>query len=228
MKTDLKILIDEFQKEIDFLEKQMNSCVEMMDFKGAQGYKKSLIYTKEKLQVLKNLENCHFDEINRLNRTIEYIKNKRHKYKNNELFWNGFIQKQKEFEERISKLERQSKNKFNLDSEELVNCLEKIVISELSQFKIVFKKTELSIRLQKEDASLKIELNRKENRLYLRLADKSILKNMGFELQEHLAIKYIPSFQKSDIESTIEILARITFEVFRVYGNEEAIISLDD
>ena len=58
MKTDLEILIEHLQNEVDYLKSSMDDCAAEWDFDGAKAYREPLIYTKRKLNVLKKKQEC--------------------------------------------------------------------------------------------------------------------------------------------------------------------------
>ncbi|MEM6963367.1 MAG: hypothetical protein AAF573_01295 [Bacteroidota bacterium] len=228
MKTDLQLVIDELQKEVTLLKKKINSCVSAMFFEEAEWYKQSLSRANQQLRKLQNLHNPNFNEIERINWSIEGVKAKRDKYKDIPSRSKHYISELKQLEERKSKLEQQLGNRFRLDSEVIADYLEKIISDELRQFKIIFEKRRLVVQLEKEGTALKVQLKRTEDYLYLDALDKSILKNMGFQLQDDHPAKSIPNFNEVHILPTLEMLARITFEVFRCYGNEDAFLTVSD
>ena len=53
MKSELDLLIEHLQKEVDYL----NSAMEEWDFKAAERYRKALIYTRKKLDASKSIKN---------------------------------------------------------------------------------------------------------------------------------------------------------------------------
>jgi len=76
MQSLLKVLIDELQKEYDYLEKELNLCIKEWDFEGAEAFKKPFISVKKKLLILKNIENPNFDRITSLRRYLERIESR--------------------------------------------------------------------------------------------------------------------------------------------------------
>ena len=224
MKNELQILVEEIQREHDYLEKEMNTCIKESDFQGADAFHNSLIYTKQKLRILKNLENPNFDKINGLKRRIEYFKSIEVE---NELFKSS-IERMKAsipaLETELRSLE-QTKPIFKNDSDELIIYLEKLLSGDLTFFELEIKENKLSIQINKNDNTLEIILSSLKNtqikQHFIRYG-VSELNNIGFTINESNAILRIEDFETSKIKEVIEILSRITFDILRLYGNQRA------
>ncbi|MBK9256918.1 MAG: hypothetical protein IPM42_15660 [Saprospiraceae bacterium] len=63
MKSDLEILIEHLQSEVDYLQSSMDECVAEWDFERAKAFREPLILTKRKLMVLKYLQNPNYEKI---------------------------------------------------------------------------------------------------------------------------------------------------------------------
>jgi hypothetical protein len=228
MKSDLHILIEELQREHDYLEEELNTCLKEWDFKGAEAFKEPLFYTREKLRILKNLENPDFDSIVSLRGKIERLRD----YEGTDEIAKFATQRMKdripEYEKELLKLENNEK-KIHDDSDELIICLEKVLAKKISQFDIAVEDEGIVFEISKKERILKIEIRRSDNYTLDYTTTKNgltKLKTMGFQINEMNAIKEIRDFQEKKILSLIELLSRIAFEVFRLYGNKEAKIKM--
>lgn len=52
--------------------------------------------------------------------------------------------------------------------------------------------------------------------------------NLSILIEEGVASRQLDSFDSSTIQSVMEMLARITYDVFRQYGNKKAVIKYAD
>lgn len=228
MKSELQILIDELQKEHDLLEKEMNSCVKEMDYLGAEAYKTPFVYTKEKLRVLRHLENSNFDKINSLKHRIKHTKGITKEDFSSEIFIKRIKSRLPEYEKELKQLES-IKNNFHQDKDELIICLEKIDSGELNSFDLEIEDGYICIKIFKENGGIKIVIQMKASRKepLRRITTpqgRSELKKMSFDITEESANLWIDKFDKTKIPFVMEILSRIAYDVFRLYrdGNKIA------
>jgi len=226
MESELQILIAELQREHDYLENELNACLKGWDFEGANAFKEPLFYTREKIRILKNIENPAHDKIISLKGKIE-------RFKNYEMIgeYSKFPIQNKEdlihdYEKELSQLENKER-RFHYDSDELTICLEKILSKKISQFEI--EVDEILFVISRKKTTLIIEILRTDNHTFdYPTTRKGLteLKRMGFEVSEQNAIKEISDFQEDKISPTIELLSRIAYEVFRLYGDKKAKIKM--
>lgn len=228
MKNELQILIEELQREHDYLEGELNACIKEWDFEGAEAFKEPLFYTREKLRILKNLENRDYDKIVGLRGKIERLKN----YEAKDGYSKFAIQRMKdkipEYEKELSNLENKEKQ-FHYDSDELTICFEKIVRKEIKEFELEVESEGLVFEMSEENSNLKIEIRRTDKySLDYTTTRKGLaeLKRMGFLVEDKHAVKKIEAFEEKKILPTIELFSRIACEVFRLYGDKKGKIKL--
>lgn len=224
MKKELQILIEELQKEHDLLEKEMNICIKSWDFKGAEAFSKPLIYTKQKLQILRNLDNPNFDEINDLKRRIKNINELEVKDEISRFAFERMKARIPRYEEELKNLQK-TKPEFHIEGDELIICLEKLSTGELSSFELEVKENKLSILFEKIEETLKIRIESKDpSRIKYHTGSFGIseLKGIGFKVNESNAVLEIDNFKSSNVLDVIEILALIVYNVFRLYGGKQA------
>lgn len=228
MKNELQILIEELQREHDYLENELNACIKEWDFEGAKAFKEPLFYTREKLRILKNLDNPDYDKIVGLRGKIERIKN----YEAKDEYSKFAIQRMKdkipEYEKELSNLENKEKQ-FHYDSDELIICFERIMNKEIQEFELEVNNEGVVFKISEKNSNLKIEIRRvdKYSLDYTTTRMGLIeLKRMGFLVAEKNAVKEIEEFEERKILPTIELLSRISYEVFRLYGDKKGKIKL--
>lgn len=228
MINELQILIEVLQSEHDYLENELKACINEWDFEGAEAFKKPLFYTREKLRILKNLDNPDYDKILDLRNKIERLKN----YEAKDEFTKFAIQITKdkipEYENELSNLENKERQ-FYYNSDELIICLERIINKEISEFELEVNNEGVVFHISNWNSNLKIEI---------RWTDKSSLdyktgrmgitelKGMGFLVTEKNAVKKFENFEGDKILSIIELLSRVAYEVFGLYGNKEGKIKV--
>ena len=74
MNSNLEILIESLQKEVDYLKSEMEECIRERDFEGAESFWKPLRFTSGKLSVLKSLFNPDNKRISNLEFSIKKYK----------------------------------------------------------------------------------------------------------------------------------------------------------
>jgi len=218
MKTNLEILIDELQSESDYLKKELDLCVVESDFKGAQAFQKSLIYTQQQLRIIKGIQNPNWDKIESLERNIERLKNS----KEDDRIYKLLIRRLPEYQARLDELRSIQPRKHALESEEITSSLEGLLTGKIRK---------ISLQISGDhDAQIHFNLNGKVLNLQLvvntHFADKkrrhAILKNIGFEIQQDNMSMKIADFDQSKTSNVLEILAQIIYDVLDFRGNEKA------
>lgn len=228
MKNELQNLIEELQKEHDYLESELNHCLEGWDFEGAATFKEPLLYTKEKLRILQNLNNSNFDKIVNLRGRIKWFKELEGKDDLSKFRFQRIKEKIPEYKRELSHLENKKK-RFQYDTDELTICLKKIIQKEIRKIELKIDTKEIIFELWKEESNLKIKISRSDkHELDYTITSNGIneLKKMGFFLSKENAIKEIKQFTESKIHQIIELLSRIIFEVLRLYGDRNGQIKL--
>ena len=227
MKSDLQLLIDELQKQHDHLENELNSCIEGWDFISAEVYKESLVYTREQLRILKNLNTPNYDKIYALKKRIEFysdFKSQEDRYLR--YTFQRMNKKITEFKKELLKLENIEK-RAHIDSDELIICFEEILSQRINQFELEVEA--ILFKILRTGNELKIELTRTDKKSLdytMTKIGSSKLKKMGFQVEDKTAIKIVREFQVSKILPIISIISRIIFEVFKLYGNKKARLKL--
>jgi len=46
MKSNLQLLLDQIQQEHDYLEENLNRCIQRWDFEGAEAFRRPLLWVK--------------------------------------------------------------------------------------------------------------------------------------------------------------------------------------
>ena len=243
MKSDLQILIDEVQKEHDFLEGEMNSCVRDLDFLGAEAFRKIFFLKKEELRMVKNLDNPNHGEIQNLKRILkklskpesedEFLKSLKKRWgakiqesKNKDEILKSLIKRRKaniqEYESKLLKLESAVRKPYQ-DSEELMIGLEHIFSNKINRLEIIVEEEEVMILILKQKKSLMIEIKATDKHFWNR-SKLATLKRIGFEVNEENVFQKNKELEKTDIPQVLEILSRVFFEVFRFHRVQKVLI----
>lgn len=239
MKTEYEILIKELQKECDHLNAEIMRCVESKDFLKADVIQRSLNRAENKMRVLKNLHNPSYDEIELLKLSIDRFKEIKATKDNTKAELALLNARISAYESTLSDMNN-GKFKPDLDSDNLMTCFEQLVRGEIDQFYLEFEnKNMLNLSLsnrdiifgffRKEQKTLLIEIRKKDHGPIIKSImepDLIELKKMGFVLTDSSATKEIIHFNQNKIASTIQLLARITFEVFKLYGRRKGELKL--
>lgn len=223
MKTGLQLLIEVLQKEKDYLEQEIQTCIKEQDYLGANAFTGPLEYTSEKLQILKNLDNSNYDKIRTLKNDIRWLKEMARIDKYGFKRWQERLTEHKA---NLFKLEKETK-KFHIDNDELIIGLEKLLSKEILGLEFVLNE-KLIFSLSIKETTLKIEIKRRDAHSLDDTATRlgqAELRIMGFQVNDKNAVKEIPDFQENKILPTIELLSRITYDVFGVFGGKEAKIT---
>jgi len=226
MKNELQILIDELQKEHDYLKNEMDMCVHELDFLGAEAFKNPFLDTRDKLRVLKNLENANFDRIEQLKFRIENNTKRLEMTGLPEKWVARYKAEIPKLKEELLQLE-QAKRTAHYDNDQLMMCLENIIANKIKAFQIEFEQSAIFIQISKQSSDLNIEILRTDdNALDHSIGHSQLakLKKLGFILNEKNAIKIIEELQKSDIHQIITVLSKVTFEILGLSENQTAVL----
>lgn len=230
MKTGLQILVEELQKEYDYLEGEMKDCINEWEFEEAEALKKPLAYTGAKLQVLKNLENPHYDQIQLLKGEFEHLREMMLNEGYSEEDVEELVADIQDVKESISALEGID-TEFRYDSDHLIQCLERIISGEIRCFELMARQEEIGFEIcgVYGDLTVNVKTDYPEGLEYfIAESDLMNLKRMGFKLNGETAEKRVQNFGPSKILDVLQLLGRVSFEVLRLYRNPEAVIIIKD
>ncbi len=232
MKSDLEILIEHFQNEIDELKSSMDECISEYDFKGAEAFKTPFFYTKRKLRVLKNLQNPNFDKISKLKGMISRMQNGL----DSKIF--SFECFDKKMVDRIEQHFRKSRNdtidkwktelkelkavnpESRIDSDQLLELLYELNTSSLERIEILLIENKISLELKRKGTEVTMKLipiNNIKIDNYLSKSNKSILKELGFD--DKCYAKIFVDYRQIDKFVVLKEMSIVVFEVFSLTGN---------
>lgn len=223
MNSDLDQLIEELQKEKIYLEGELDQCMKEWDFIRARAFSIALSYTREKLKVLRNLENPNYDRILSLIRRIEDLKSLRQKEPDNP-FIDHLISKLPLYEKELEDLLRQKKNR-QVDTDVIIDCLEQITNEEIKRFCIQFDHEGIGIEIESYSTTLQLLLKRIDSQSLnyaITQGGMNELIKMGFQTTDEHAILFISDFGKNKIPSTLTLISRIIYDVLALYGGRKA------
>ncbi len=216
-------MIETLESEINFLNQELQFCNETEDYKGADTYSQIRSRVRRKLRILKNLENPHFEQINLIEHKIIQLD------KLKDRFPEANLQSLETLNLKISLLKKELEN-LNadkptfIDGDELIITLEKLINSEIDKFIFELKENEISLNFNNISKGLEIRIFCKTPhglKFYSGPSGVVKLKQMGFILSEGQWTKVFTSFTHKSILELLELLSRITFDVFHLFGRKE-------
>jgi len=221
MKNDLQLLIETLQQEKDYLETEMNSCIEEWDFEGAEAFKAPLIRTQEKLTLLKNLSNPDFEKISRLKNVLKQSENWL-KLEEQPHWIQNIKNRVEKAQNEIERLEAIPQKSYE-DNDQIYWCLEGLHTKWLKSFELIIEDTRIHVDRSSEN-TLQIIISRTDRgKLDHAIGTKiNKLEQMGFQLTELEAITTFTPFNRESFPKLIELLARVVFEVLGFFDNANA------
>jgi hypothetical protein len=129
-----------------------------------------------------------------------------------------------DFEAELSRLRNTKKEELD-DSDELIICFEMLLSEEIRTFDLLVPGAGLAFVMSMKTNVLSIEIRSTDERLlHTKTTSDGLaeLAQLGFLIHAHSVVREINSFHKQMILPTIELLSRIAFDVFRLYGNKPA------
>jgi len=233
MKTDITLLIEHLQAEVDYLKFSMDECSAELDFDGAKAFREPLILTQRKLNILKCLENPNYKRISKrkgmISRLEKSLKEKKFEIDNVDDQTRKIVEKQ--FKESInchiekSKIElKKLQSQFaeqRIDNDEIIGILEGLEGDEIKlvEFEIKKGKINLVLNIDNNRGVFKFRsLEGKDVNYYLSNSGLLILSKLGFDLETYE--KKISNYKVIDKMKILEELAIIYYEVLEVFGEE--------
>ena len=228
MPTDLQFLIESLRQEEKHLLQELQWCIDEWDFLGAESFKQAVMLVQGRLNVLRNLDNPHFDEIAELKKSIRRWKEMGERNSNLPRAMMYAEHHLSLDEEKLAELEGQPR-RFRYDTDKLMACLEKMLIGTLNQFTLETERAKFKFRFTKEGVlTLSLQgMGAYALSSYQGRKGISELASMGFHIDEEQAIHSIPDFSQEKLPETITLLARVCFDVFHLYGDREGVIHLE-
>jgi hypothetical protein len=229
MKSDLEELIEAYEAEQAELEREIAGYVAEADYKYAHYHQKVLWKLKQKIVILKVLQNPVYRFISDEERRIENCKmaSNKQEFVNSIGFFNDQISIS---EDKIRELQKTPLVPV-YDGQDIDDALFGLVNKECNGFKLFFKsEPDLFIRFKLRGEFIEIELSPAENTGYADLFSRNSTKlgALGFRLNDGLwVIQYALAHFKDALEIKT-ILAKLIYEVFYTSGgNDHAKIVYD-
>ncbi|MCB0657133.1 MAG: hypothetical protein KDC57_13400 [Saprospiraceae bacterium] len=181
MKYHLQLLIEALQQECDRLEAEMKVYIDHWEFSEAGVLKNAWLYTRDKLRILRQLENPHYEEILHLKNNIRDLKQKLDNQVMSDPSINKILDRIGRNYRKIDQLELQKKKPF-IDGDVLLSFLDKLANWEIHDFDLEIEE-EYLIQVTRIENSLKIDLRLQDQKpLDYSISDQGIavLKQMNF------------------------------------------------
>lgn len=234
MESDLEILILHLQKEVDCLRMSMDNCAAEWNFEGAKLYRDALYLAKEKLTVLKNIHNPNCKNIDELKEVISRMETSMdnpmfshsfHDKATRDLMKEALSKRIKEkickYKEQLAKLQEVSIEQ-RIDNDKLLEILEQLQTREINhaELEVVEESAFLKLSVLGRLLQFEIVFNNEtciDDHVYS--SAMPILRKIGFNLETLIMV--VDDFDVKDNMYVLKIIARITYDVFRRYGNKE-------
>lgn len=236
MKSDLDILIEHVELELDAIEVSISECTADWDFTRARAFREAYDFTRNKLETLKSVKNPNRTvgvyrrlRIERLEQQLRDAKRKIEDLDENidKKLDPNFISR---LENQLNQLKREQKkleapnagNRF--DSDIILTLLGDLEIGKITrlQFEIV---DEIHLRIEAYKGVAKFEIWSEDKGVieaYLAKHSISLLKKLRYDTNTYT--KEISNFAEIDKHVILQELSRLYFEVFGVYGRDILII----
>ncbi|MEL7422239.1 MAG: hypothetical protein AAFN81_04575 [Bacteroidota bacterium] len=231
MQSVIQIIIDQLQKEHDYLEKQINSCSKEWDFEGAEAFRKPFYTVSKKLRILKNLDNPNFNRISFLKETLNRIDKLKAEQPPSEFFIEVMKSKIPDFEAELAALES-TPRKFETDDDTLLHCFDKICSGTIIVFTLEIAQKDIQLEVEYLSGKLQLILSHFDGASLTHWIGKmgfKRLKQIGFHMEsDYVAVHTINGFNQEKILSTVELIPRVVYDVFELYGNQGAIIRYNE
>ena len=236
MKSEIQLLIAELEAEAELLQKELDLC--LMDdnnYKGAHWFQKCLGLVKTKLRVLRQLENSNVEKGKELEWKIKALKIHTAELKRQfpaafnqemEIKYQHKIKALETYKQEIEKLPRP----FHIDGEVLFTLLGRLADNKIHMVTIQLEKYRSHIYLTRLNVGLQIEVCTKDfddKPVSLFRVKWSDLAGLDFVRTTGGASLQIPDFDHTMIDSVIEIISRLFYDVLHVRAGEQAKIVVD-
>ena len=83
MKTNIDLIIEHLEKEVEYLKSQQENCLNDRDYLGAESFQKPLIYTQARLRNYYRIKDHNYDKKKRLKMLIGSLKKDPNREKKN-------------------------------------------------------------------------------------------------------------------------------------------------
>lgn len=229
MSNPLEKLIEKYQLEYDLLEKAINKCVAEWDFVGAESYRLPALHTRQQLRILKNLKNPNFRKIESLSGEIKRMQ-ELDETEEPAIFLKMLKKRIPQRQAELKKLEG-IPIPAHVDNDQLINALGQLAKGELESFEINFAEIEIQMHLAAEAGQLKFQLQSfsqpSVSTSEMASHYKKKLKRIGFATVDTTELLHINNFNELNSQYYLQLIARITFDVFGLNTLNTATLQLN-
>lgn len=223
--NNLELLILEYEKKCAVTQNELNDSIKENDFLTADSLQKILVYNKQKLRTLKNLENPTYSKIESLkfrNNNLRRINNESEEFPPYNFEHNL---KEIALNESIIKELKNIKSK-NDDRDELLDVIHQLIEKEIVQF-LIQVDNEFETKVFTKKSLLNIEIKRIDNyslKGTIREETYKELEKLDFKLKnENMAIKKI-AMKEINALKILELISCVHYDIFQCYGEKTATI----
>jgi len=239
MKSNLEIVIEHLQREVDHLMSSMNACAHEWDFDGTKSFRGPLLYTKRKLDILNSLQNPKYDDILKKKQRINNIKNSL----NGKFFDNGIYDEETRIEMEMKvktelryqlktleaelTIQTESEYSATIDSDEILNCLELLFQRKIEQIQFDIIPNVVSLIMNRLghmiQTRIKIETNSELNE-HINYYSRPMLSKLGFD--KNSLIMTIKDYRDTNAQEILQTISQIVYELYSQYGNKQMNITV--
>ncbi|TGE06011.1 hypothetical protein [Hymenobacter fodinae] len=225
---DRLILLQKYYlREQRTLSKQLREAMQEQDYRLAARIQKGQYLVAEQLRSLRTLQNKHADELDQLERSIRYLKNKRTTTPTQTEYHSETLM---HYEQRWQKLQAASAAPAP-ETSVLGETMNMVLTGQIAGFRLILStsvRLGLSVRRVRRTAIVTLpELVRHREAMTIRKGHLRQLCNMGFGYydQQDKLMAFEPLATAEDVERIMQLLMRITSVVFsfRELGGEAEI-----
>ena len=241
MKSDLDIIIDFLQKEVDDLKEQLDTYIYEKDFLNAHIYQNSFRHSVSKLNILKSLKdplfpkksqlrhtinNLRTDKIKRINKIDHLSKRNRHHLED---YYNRIVEEKIQMlTEELDTLEKIVPSP-SVDDDRIREVIENLLNYKVSKAVFELKDLMLFLELSLVHNAFQISITASSEYSVKDLFNTNVknqLKKLGFDLETYV---YSLPLANNELEDRImEFLSKLFFEALKIFGKKEIKVQLFD
>ena len=228
-KNNLQLLLDELQKERDFLEAEIQKCIDDRDFDGAAWFDKSLNFTKHQLRIFKKLAEPYYHELRDLEGKLSMLEFRKSRLPESV----DHDQLDREISETKMLLEQYRTNsKEYLDHDELIIRIDQLLKQEIESLVLSIVDNEIEIRIDANgEDNIMITLKTIKGKSlfdYTYHYGRSLLWQLGFRIQsEDQALMTGQVYEASPLK-VLEVLSILALEIFPPYREKFAFLRVSE
>lgn len=241
MKTDLDILIEHYQAEVDHLQARMDECIAGWDFDVAKGLRQPLGTHRRQLSLLMSLKDPQYRDRVRMQNGITRLRKmlKERVHQGDRLYekWSKFLHERRtetvkskiaELEAKLETLAQMQLPDPRPDNDRILSLLASLKDRKCDRLTFEFENSKLKIKLSRKGAATVLSLHAAEKERiedYLLYRAKSTLIKLGFDSTTWT--KDLGADDEWDSLALLTELSIICYEVFDLLDEQQVNVLVD-